>query len=86
MFWKAKPDRRIPITGKGAGPVVVIGTTGDAATPLESSRRMTSALEDGRLIVVTANRHTGYGENDCVTTTVNRYLITASVTFAEKLC
>jgi pimeloyl-ACP methyl ester carboxylesterase len=86
VFWKAKPDRRIPITGKGAGPVVVIGTTGDAATPLESSRRMTSALEDGRLIVVTANRHTGYGENDCVTTTVNRYLLTASVTFAEKLC
>jgi pimeloyl-ACP methyl ester carboxylesterase len=86
VFWKAKPDRRIAITGKGAGPVVVIGTTGDAATPLESSRSMTSALEDGRLIVVTANRHTGYGENDCVTTAVNKYLLTTKVTFAEKLC
>ena len=86
VFWKAKPDRRIAITGKGAGPVIVIGTTGDAATPLESSRRMATALEDGRLIVVTANRHTGYGENDCVTTAVNKYLLTASVTFAEKAC
>jgi hypothetical protein len=65
---------------------VVIGTTGDAATPLESSRRMATALEDGRLIVVTANRHTGYGENDCVTTAVNKYLLTTKVTFAEKLC
>jgi pimeloyl-ACP methyl ester carboxylesterase len=86
VFWEAPPDRRIAITGKNAGPVVVIGTTGDAATPLESSRRMATALEDGRLIVVTANRHTGYGENDCVTTAVNKYLLTTKVTFAEKLC
>ena len=86
VFWKAKPDRRIAITGIGAGPVIVIGTTGDAATPLESSRRMASALEDGRLIVVTANRHTGYGVNDCVITAVNKYLLTASVTFPEKAC
>jgi hypothetical protein len=86
VFWKAKPDHRIKITGKGAGPIVVIGTTGDAATPLESSRKMTAALEDGRLIVVTANRHTGYGENVCVTEAVNKYLITAKVTFEEKAC
>jgi hypothetical protein len=47
---------------------------------------MTAALEDGRLIVVTANRHTGYGENTCVTDAVNKYLITAKVTFEEKAC
>ena len=86
VFWKAKPDRRIKITGKGAGPIVVIGTTGDAATPLASSRKMTTALEDGRLIVVTANRHTGYGENSCVTDAVNKYLITTKVPFQEKSC
>lgn len=86
VFWKAKPDLRINITGKGAGPVIVIGTTGDAATPLASSRKMNAALEDGRLIVVTANRHTGYGENTCVTDAVNKYLITSKVTFTEKAC
>ena len=86
IFWKAKPDLRIKITGKGAGPIIVIGTTGDAATPLASSRKMTAALEDGRLIVVTANRHTGYGENTCVTDAVNKYLITTKVTFEEKAC
>ena len=86
VFWPAKPDPRIKITGKGAGPVVVVGTTGDAATPLESSRKMATALEDGRLIVVTADRHTGYGENDCVTSAVDNYLFTARVTFREKAC
>lgn len=86
VFWKAKPDPRIKITGKGAGPVIVVGTTGDAATPLSSSRKMADALEDGRLIIVTADRHTGYGENTCVTDTVNKYLITTKVTFEEKAC
>jgi hypothetical protein len=43
-------------------------------------------LEDGRLIVVTADRHTGYGENNCVTSSVDNYLISTKVTFREKAC
>jgi len=85
-FWPTETDKRISITGKGAGPIVVIGTTGDAATPLQSSRNMAAALEDGRFIVVEANRHTGYGENDCVITAVNKYLLEAEVTWEEKQC
>ena len=86
VFWSAKPDRRIAITGIGAGPIVVVGTTGDAATPLAGTRTMASTLQDGRLIVVTDNRHTGYGANDCVLSAVDKYLITTKVTFAEKAC
>ena len=65
-FFPAAPDPRIEITGIGAGPIVVIGTTGDPSTPLESSRAMADALEDGRFVIVVANQHTGYGVNDCV--------------------
>ena len=86
VFWPAKPDRRIQITGKGAGPILVVGTTGDAATPLASSRKMASTLEGGRLIVVTGDRHTGYGANVCVISAVDDYLITTKVSFAEKAC
>jgi len=86
VFWPAEADRRIEITGKGAGPIVVIGTTGDAATPLASSRKMADKLEDGRLVVVTANRHTGYGENACVVDAVDAYVITTKITFEEKAC
>lgn len=85
-LWPAKPDTRIQITGKGAGPIVVVGTTGDAATPLASSRKMADTLEDGRLIVVTDNRHTGYGSNECVISAVDDYLITTKVSFKEKAC
>jgi hypothetical protein len=85
-YWSAAPDPRIAVTGAGAGTIVVIGTTGDAATPLAGTRAMAAALEDGRLIVVEADRHTGYGVNDCVVSAVNDYLLTTKVTFAEKRC
>ncbi len=85
-FWPTRTDLRSPITGKGAGPIVVIGTTGDAATPLQSSRNMAATLEDGRLVVVTDDRHTGYGANQCVVDAVNDYLITTRITWEEKQC
>jgi len=86
VFWPTKEDKRVTISGKGAGPIVVVGTTGDPATPLEGTRKMASTLEDGRLIVVTGDRHTGYGINECVVNAVDTYLITASVSFKEKAC
>jgi pimeloyl-ACP methyl ester carboxylesterase len=74
-FFPEALDPRIPITGIGAGPIVVIGTTGDWATPLESGRRLAAALEDGRFVVVEANQHTSYLFNGCVQDVVNEYLI-----------
>jgi pimeloyl-ACP methyl ester carboxylesterase len=74
-FFPDAVDPRIDITGIGAGPILVIGTTGDPSTPLESSRRMAETLEDGILLVVDANQHTGYGANSCVRDVVARYLV-----------
>ena len=54
---------------------MVLGTTGDPATPLEGTRAMAAALEQGRLVVVVGNRHTGYGLNKCSTAAVEDYLI-----------
>ncbi len=74
-FFPPASDPRIAITGKGAGPIVVVGTTGDPATPLEGTRAMAAALEQGRLVVVVGNRHTGYGLNECSTAAVEDYLV-----------
>jgi hypothetical protein len=74
-FFPATTDPRVTITGKGAGPILVMGTTGDSATPLAGTRVMADSLEDGRLVIVTGNQHTGYGVNECSTTTIEQYLI-----------
>jgi pimeloyl-ACP methyl ester carboxylesterase len=79
-------DPRVAITGAGAGPIVVIGTTGDPATPLAGTEAMASALQDGRLVVVDADQHTGYGTNSCVVDIVHRYLIDLEAPPARTDC
>ena len=74
-FFPAAHEPRVAITGIGAGPILVMGTTGDPATPLQSTENMAQALEDGRLVVVTADQHTGYGVNQCSYDVVDNYLI-----------
>jgi len=79
-------DPRVAITAAGAGPIVVIGTTGDPATPLAGTEAMASALQDGRLVVVDADQHTGYGTNSCVVDVVHRYLIDLEAPPARTDC
>jgi pimeloyl-ACP methyl ester carboxylesterase len=73
--WPVPPAGTVAVTGAGAGPVLVVGTTGDAATPLAGTRAMASALAEGRLVVVEADQHTGYGANPCIDEVVDRYLV-----------
>jgi pimeloyl-ACP methyl ester carboxylesterase len=85
-LWPVKQASKVTITGKGAGPIVVVGTTGDPATPLDSTRKMALGLEKGILIVVDANQHTGYGANNCVVKAVDDYLIKLTVPANETTC
>ena len=64
----------------------MIGTTGDAATPLESTRRAAKNLEQGVLIIVEADRHTGYGLNACVVEQLDAYLVDGIVPENETYC
>ncbi len=82
--WPVPAAPVVTITGRGAGPILVVGTTGDPATPLASTRNMANALEDGHLVVVTADQHTGYGVNACVNGTVDRYLVDPAAPLAEE--
>jgi pimeloyl-ACP methyl ester carboxylesterase len=74
-FFPPSIDPMIAPTGKGAGPILVMGTTGDPATPLASTRAMASTLEAGRLVIVNAEGHTGYRANTCSRRVVDNYLI-----------
>jgi pimeloyl-ACP methyl ester carboxylesterase len=85
-LWPHRVAERVIVTGKGAGPIVVIGTTGDAATPLASTRKAAKNLEQGVLVIVEADRHTGYGLNSCVVQNVDAYLISLKAPKIETYC
>ena len=74
--WRVPPS---PITGpvvaEGAGPVVVIGTTGDAATPVEQAERVAEELADGRLVVLDGEGHVAYMRSPCVQEVVEAFIV-----------
>jgi len=47
---------------------------------------MATALEQGQLITVTADRHTGYGVNQCVVSAVDGYLIERKMPPRDLVC
>ena len=85
-LWPAASKPKPKMYDIGSGPIVVVGTTGDAATPLESSRKMAAALTDGRLVIATEDQHTGYGTSECVTDLVDDYLVDLEVPEKETTC
>ena len=84
--WPAGPVPPLHLTAAGAGPVLVVGTTGDAITPIESSRGLADSLEQGVLLTVDGFRHTGYRLNRCSGEVVDRYLLDLVVPAAGTVC
>jgi pimeloyl-ACP methyl ester carboxylesterase len=74
-FFPTSDDPRLAITGDGAGPALVVGTTGDPATPLASSQAMADALDDAVLLTVESQQHTGYSANDCSIEVIDNFLV-----------
>ncbi len=71
---------RTEITASGAAPIVVVGTTGDPATPYGWSVALAEQLESGVLITWQGEGHTAYGRsNPCVEDAVDAYLVEGTV-------
>ncbi|XAS76490.1 alpha/beta hydrolase [Dermatophilaceae bacterium Sec6.4] len=67
------------ITAAGSGPILVLGTTRDPATPFEWSQRLATELSNGHLLTYNGDGHTAYGRSACVNNTVDAYLLRGAV-------
>ncbi|GAB2725237.1 alpha/beta hydrolase [Streptomyces bullii] len=77
------------VSAPGAEPILVVGNTGDPATPYEGARKMADELGKGVGVVLTwqGEGHGAYGSgSDCVDSTVNAYLLDGSVPKDGKVC
>ena len=86
-FWSVAPERTpAPATGAGAPPIVVVGTTGDPATPYQWAKNLTKELESATLITRVGQGHTGYLVNSCVQKAVDAYLLKLTAPKANLTC
>ncbi len=76
-----------PIHAKGAAPILVVGTTGDPATPYAWSQAVADQLESGRLLTWEGNGHTAYGRSGpCVHRAVDDYLLNGTMPKEDSTC
>ncbi len=68
-----------PVSPDGIPPILVLSTTGDAATPVENAVNVAAALEGAGLVTVDETSHTAYGRNFCVRQIVADYVATGTV-------
>ncbi|SCE70876.1 alpha/beta hydrolase fold [Micromonospora echinospora] len=77
--WPAEPDPYPTGKADGAPPILVVGTTGDPATPYEQTPALAAMLGVGRVLTWEGEGHTAYPQTTCVTEAVDAYLIDLTV-------
>lgn len=72
---------------QGAAPILVVGTTGDPATPYAWAQHLAEELSSGQLLTYVGNGHTAYlSSNSCVNDAVDAYLLTGAMPAKGKRC
>lgn len=77
-YWPVPPVNPVPapVRAPTAPPIVVVGTTGDPATPVAWADGLARELGSGRLVTVDGTGHTSSLEgNPCLDRILERYLI-----------
>ena len=75
------------IAAAGAEPILVVGTTGDPATPYAWAQALAEQLDSGHLLTWEGEGHTAYGRGGaCVSEVVEAYLLDATVPEDGKVC
>lgn len=75
-FWAA-PVTGVPapVTAEAAPPILVVGNTGDAATPYAAAERVADDLASGVLLTYRGTGHTSFNSDACVKDVVRSYLV-----------
>ncbi|MHB1009354.1 MAG: alpha/beta hydrolase [Propionibacteriaceae bacterium] len=78
--WPVQGTPPFDITAKGAAPIVVVGATGDSATPYQYAAWMADQLDSGVLVTYNGNGHATYGgKSACVDKAVVAYFAKGTV-------
>jgi pimeloyl-ACP methyl ester carboxylesterase len=84
----AKGDRLGDVRVRGSAPILVIGTTGDPATPYPGAEVMVSRIAGSTLLTFDSTEHTAFGRgiSTCVDDAVSTYLVAGTLPAPGARC
>lgn len=86
--WPAQSSRTpAPVKAIGSPDILVIGTTGDPATPYQWAVNLAKELPKGHLLTYVGEGHTAYNKGSmCVNDAVDGFLLSGKVPAADARC
>jgi pimeloyl-ACP methyl ester carboxylesterase len=86
-YWPVPPARvPAPVAAPGAPPIVLVGSTGDPATPYAWAQAVARQLSSAVLVTRVGEGHTGYLVSACVRDAIDAYLLDRSVPAVGLRC
>jgi pimeloyl-ACP methyl ester carboxylesterase len=83
------PAKLMPqeVHATGSADILVVGTTGDPATPYRWAKELAAQLDKGHLVTYTGEGHTAYNKsNACVNDAVDGFLLRGTVPARDPQC
>jgi pimeloyl-ACP methyl ester carboxylesterase len=76
-YWPVQGTGKVePLRARGSGPIVVLGTTRDPATPYAWAQGLAAQLDNGHLVTYDGDGHTAYHRgSSCIDQAVDDYLL-----------
>ncbi|MDH6116110.1 pimeloyl-ACP methyl ester carboxylesterase [Kitasatospora sp. GAS204A] len=74
------------IKATGSAPILVVGSTGDDATPYAWAQHLASGLANATLLTRDGDGHTGYDKSSCIQSAVNGFLLNGTMPAAGTHC
>lgn len=86
-LWTAGSAPHLKLTGQGAAPILVVGSTGDSATPYQHAVTMAEQLESGHLLTYDGPGHGAVSTNNpCVDEAIDAYLREGTLPAEGTVC
>lgn len=86
-YWPVKPvSRPAPVVNHGKSEILVIGSTGDPATPYAGAQRVAKELRNAELLTRTGTGHTAYLFSSCIRNWADAYFVDTSLPPVGTVC
>jgi pimeloyl-ACP methyl ester carboxylesterase len=86
-FWPVKPTGTVgPLTADGAPPILLVGGTGDPATPYAWAQAANQQIAGSVLLTRDGDGHVSYDKSACAKQLIDAYLIDLSLPATGTVC
>lgn len=86
LGWPHPAPEPTPVAVDDVPPLLLVGNTGDPATPVAWAHRLSRGIDGSRVLTVDTYGHTAYNRSPCATAAIDAYLVDGELPAPDTVC